>query len=98
VFPMLFIGGAAGMALHTIIPGIPAGFAVPAAMAAVPGAAVAIPFSLIAIVAFAVTLGPANVAPIGIAVLTSYLLVVGTGLAGQAQAHNDEGEPADRRD
>jgi chloride channel protein, CIC family len=98
VFPMLFIGGAAGMALHTIVPGIPAGLAVPAAMAAVPGAAVAIPFSLIAIVAFAVTLGPANVAPIGIAVLTSYLLVVGTGLAGEAQAHDAEGAPTDRRD
>jgi H+/Cl- antiporter ClcA len=83
IFPMLFIGGTAGMALHAIIPGIPAGLAVPAAMAAVPGAAVAIPFSLIAIIAFAVTLGPANVAPVGIAVLTSYLLVVGTGLAGQ---------------
>jgi H+/Cl- antiporter ClcA len=98
VFPMLFIGGATGMALHTIIPGIPAGLAVPAAMAAVPGAAVAIPFSLIAIVAFAVNLGPANVAPIGIAVLTSYLLVVGTGLAGEAQAHDDEGETTDRCD
>ena len=98
VFPMLFIGGAAGMALHTIIPGIPAGLAVPAAMAAVPGAAVAIPFSLIAIVAFAVTLSPANVAPIGIAVLTSYLLVVGTGLAGEAQAHDDQRATTDRRD
>lgn len=98
VFPMLFIGGAAGMALHAIIPGIPAGLAVPAAMAAVPGAAVAIPFSLIAIVAFAVTVGPAEVAPIGIAVLTSYLLVVGTGLAGQAQAHDDERATTDRRD
>lgn len=98
VFPMLFIGGAAGMALHTIIPGIPAGLAVPAAMAAVPGAAVAIPFSLIAIVAFAVTVGPANVAPIGVAVLTSYLLVVGTGLAGEAQAHDDQRATTDRRD
>jgi H+/Cl- antiporter ClcA len=98
VFPMLFIGGAVGMALHTIIPGIPAGLAVPAAMAAVPGAAVAIPFSLIAIVAFADTIGPADVAPIGIAVLTSYLLVVGTGLAGEAQAHDDEGATTDRRD
>jgi H+/Cl- antiporter ClcA len=98
VFPTLFIGGAAGMALHTIIPGIPAGLAVPAAMAAMPGAVVAIPFSLIAIVAFAVTLGPADVAPIGIAVLTSYLLVVGTGLAGEAQAHDDEGATTDRRD
>jgi H+/Cl- antiporter ClcA len=85
VFPMLFIGGTAGMALHAIIPGIPAGLAVPAAMAAVPGAAIAIPFSLIAIVAFAVTVSPAEIAPIAIAVLTSYLLVVGTGLAARQQ-------------
>ncbi|HYI36896.1 MAG TPA: chloride channel protein [Thermoleophilaceae bacterium] len=83
IFPMLFLGGTLGMAIHVIIPGIPVGLAVPAAMAAVPGAAVAIPFSLIAIVAFAVTVDAANVAPIGIAVLTSYLLVIGTGLAGQ---------------
>src|SRR3954452_9641144 len=86
VFPMLFIGGTAGMALHAIIPGIPAGLAVPAAMAAVPGAAVAIPFSLIAIVAFCVTIGAADVAPVGVAVLTSYLLVTGSGLVRQAQA------------
>src|SRR4051794_20269438 len=91
IFPMLFIGGTTGMALHAIIPGIPVGLAVPAAMAAVPGAAVAIPFSLIAIIGFAVTVDAANIAPIGIAVLTSYLLVVGTGLAGQAQAKDDEG-------
>ena len=84
VFPMLFLGGTLGVAIHLIIPGIPVGLAVPAAMAAVPGAAVAIPFSLIAIVAFAVTVDAANVAPIGIAVLTSYLLVMGTGLAGQS--------------
>ena len=86
IFPMLFIGGTLGMTLHAIIPGIPVGLAVPAAMAAVPGAAVAIPFSLIAIVAFAVTVDAANVAPIGIAVLTSYLLVIGTGLAGRARS------------
>ena len=90
IFPMLFIGGTAGMALHAIIPGIPAGLAVPAAMAAVPGAAVAIPFSLIAIIAFAVTIDAANVAPVGIAVLTSYLLVVGTGLAGQGKGTTSE--------
>ena len=83
VFPMLFIGGTVGVALHVAIPGLPAGLAVPAAMAAVPGAAIAIPFSLIAIVAFAVTVSAASIAPIGIAVLTSYLLVVGTGLAGR---------------
>ena len=83
---MLFLGGTLGMTLHAIIPGIPVGLAVPAAMAAVPGAAVAIPFSLIAIVAFAVTVDAANVAPIGIAVLTSYLLVIGTGLAGRERS------------
>jgi H+/Cl- antiporter ClcA len=98
VFPMLFIGGAVGMALHTIIPGIPAGLGVPGGMVGVAGSGVGGPFSLIAIVAFADTIGPADVAPIGIAVLTSYLLVVGTGLAGEAQAHDDEGATTDRRD
>jgi chloride channel protein, CIC family len=86
VFPMLFLGGTLGMVIHVVIPGVPLGLAVPAAMAAVPGAAVAIPFSLIAIVAFAVTVDAANVAPIGIAVLTSYLVVVGTGLATGGQS------------
>jgi H+/Cl- antiporter ClcA len=90
---MLFIGGTAGMALHAAIPGIPAGLAVPAAMAAVPGAAIAIPFSLIAIVAFAVTVSAASIAPIGIAVLTSYLLVVGTGLVGQQSEAKAEHAP-----
>ena len=97
IFPMIFIGGTAGMAVHAVIPDIPVALAVTCGMAAVPGAAVALPFTIIAIVAFAATVGPANIAPIGIAVLTSYLIIGGLGITGRAHAGPAEA-PADSDD
>jgi H+/Cl- antiporter ClcA len=94
IFPMIFIGGTAGVALHEAIPELPLALTVSCAMAAVPGAVAAIPFSLIAIVGFSATIGPSEVAPVGIAVLTAYLLVAGMGLA---EKRRDEPGPGDGR-
>ena len=75
VFPILFIGGAAGVLVHAIFPDIPAALAVAAMIAAVPGATISAPVSFILIGVGGVALGTAAIAPIGIAVITAYLAI-----------------------
>ncbi len=79
VFPMLFIGGTAGIAAHVLIPGLPEALAFTTMFAALPGALVAAPFSLILLGALTTQIGTLQTAPIAIAVLTAYLAVSGTG-------------------
>ncbi len=78
-FPMLFIGGTAGVAVHQLIPGLPMGLAFTTLFAAIPGALVASPFSLILLAALTTQLGTLQTAPIAVAVLTAYLAVSGSG-------------------
>ena len=76
---MLFIGGTAGTAAHLLIPGLPEGLAFTAMFAALPGSLVAAPFSLIVLGALTTQIGTLQIAPVAIAVLTSYLAVSGSG-------------------
>ena len=80
VFPMLFIGGTAGIAAHLLIPGLPEALAFTTMFAALPGSLVAAPFSLILLGALTTQIGTLQTAPIAIAVLTAYLAVSGTGV------------------
>ena len=75
VFPILFIGGAAGIVVHLLLPDIPVALAVGAMIAAVPGAIIGAPVSFILIAVGGVGLGVTAVAPIGIAVITAHLTV-----------------------
>jgi H+/Cl- antiporter ClcA len=75
VFPILFIGGTAGALVHAIFPDIPASLAMASMIAAVPGATISAPVSFILIGVGGVALGPAGVAPVGIAVITAYLAI-----------------------
>ena len=75
VFPILFIGGTAGLIVNSVIPEVPAGLAVACMMAAVPGAIIAAPVSFVLIGVGTVGLGVAAIAPIGIAVITAYITV-----------------------
>ncbi len=75
VFPILFIGGAAGIVVNGLIPDIPIALAVGAMIAAVPGAIIGAPVSFILIAVGGVGLGVAAIAPIGIAVITAHLTV-----------------------
>lgn len=75
VFPILFIGGAAGIVVHGLLPDIPIALAVAAMIAAVPGAIIGAPVSFILIAVGGVGLGVTAVAPIGIAVITAHLTV-----------------------
>ena len=76
---MLFIGGTAGMAAHVLIPGLPEGLAFTAMFAALPAAVVRAPFSLILLGAITTQIGTLQIAPVTVAVLTSYLAVSGSG-------------------
>jgi H+/Cl- antiporter ClcA len=75
VFPILFIGGAAGIVVNGLIPDIPIALAVGAMIAAVPGAIIGAPVSFILIAVGGVGLGVGAIAPIGIAVITAHLTV-----------------------
>ena len=77
IFPALFIGGTAGVAVHEIFPGVPLGLAFTCLFAAVPGSAVAAPFSFVLLAAFMTQIGALQTAPIMIAVVTALLTVEG---------------------
>ena len=76
----LFIGGTAGIAAHLLIPGLPEGLAFATMFAAILGALVAAPFSLVVLAALTTQIGTLQLAPVVIAVLTSYLAVSGSGV------------------
>jgi H+/Cl- antiporter ClcA len=75
VFPMIFIGGTAGVIIHLIFPSIPIALAVSAMMAAVPGSFLRAPVSLTLLAALSVGLGPETTAPVVVSVITAYLLL-----------------------
>ncbi len=75
VFPMIFIGGTAGVIVHLLFPEIPFALAVSCMLAAVPGSYLRAPISMTFIAVGAVALDARTAAPVAVAVLTSYLLV-----------------------
>ena len=77
VFPILFVGGTAGILVHLVFPWIPAPLAVAGMVAAVPGAVLGSPVSFILLGAFTVGLGLEGIVPVGIAVINSHLAVWG---------------------
>jgi H+/Cl- antiporter ClcA len=77
VFPALFIGGAAGVAVHVAIPSLPLGLTFVCMLAAVPGGVVAAPFSMVLLAGFMTQVGALNTAPALVAVITSFLAVEG---------------------
>ena len=75
VFPLIFMGGTAGVIVSLVFPEIPYALAVSCMLAAVPGSYLRAPVSMALIAAIAMSLGPEAIAPVGVAVATSYLLV-----------------------
>ncbi len=82
VMPSLFIGGAAGLAIHVLIPEIPIALAFSAMLVAVPGVSVGAPFSMVLLVVLTAGAGPVNATVAGVAVVTAYTLTVGMGWFG----------------
>ncbi len=77
IFPALFIGGADGVAVHEVVPGVPLGLAFTCLFAAVPGALVSAPFAAVLLAAFVTQVGALQTAPILIAVVTAFLAIAG---------------------
>lgn len=77
IFPSLFVGGTAGVALHLAIPSLPLGLTFTCMLAAVVGGFVSAPFAMVLFAVFATQVGALNATPILIAVITSFLAVEG---------------------
>jgi H+/Cl- antiporter ClcA len=82
VMPALFIGGTAGLAVHTLIPEIPITLAFSCMLVAIPGISVGAPFTMIFLAALTVGVGAVETAPAGVAVLTAYTATAGMGWFG----------------
>jgi H+/Cl- antiporter ClcA len=77
IFPSLFIGGTAGIAVHQAIASVPLGLSFTCLFAAVVGALVAAPFAMALAAAFMTQVGALQTAPILIAVVTAFLAMEG---------------------
>lgn len=77
IFPVLFLGGTAGVIVNQVLPEVPVGLAFTCMLAAVPAAVVSAPFSLVLLVALLTQVGALQTAPILIAVGTASLIVAG---------------------
>ncbi|MCE0764412.1 chloride channel protein [Pseudonocardia kujensis] len=97
IFPSLFIGGAAGIVVHQVIPGVPLGLAFSCLLAAVPGALVAAPFAMVLMAAFLTQVGALQTAPVLIAVVTAFLAMEGVKflLVSRAQARGSPARPTE---
>ncbi|MGO9082847.1 MAG: chloride channel protein [Streptosporangiaceae bacterium] len=95
IFPSLFIGGAAGVLVHQVIPGVPLGLAFTCMLAAVPGALATAPFAMVLMAAFLTQVGALQTAPILIAVVTAFLTMEGVKylLASRKQARAAAAKP-----
>ncbi len=82
VMPTLFIGGAAGLAVHALFPEIPIALAFSCMLVAVPGVSIGAPFSMVFLAALTVGVGAVETAPAAVAVLTAYTLHSGLGWFG----------------
>jgi H+/Cl- antiporter ClcA len=79
IFPMLFAGGAIGLAVHTAFPDVPIAIALSCVMAATPAAFANLPISMLVIVLVLVGGGPVA-APAAIAVVVAFSATYGLGL------------------
>jgi H+/Cl- antiporter ClcA len=83
IFPLLFVGGAAGTAVNLLFPQVPLALAVACMMAAVPGALLPVPLALSVIVILIVGLPATESIPVFIAAIVAYFIPHGLGLLGQ---------------
>jgi len=73
VFPALFIGGTAGVAVNMLIPDIPLGLAFTCMLASVIGALVSAPFTMVMLTALLTQVGALQTAPVLLAVISAFL-------------------------
>jgi H+/Cl- antiporter ClcA len=98
IFPLLFVGGAAGTAINLLFPGVPLSLAVACMMSAVPGALLPVLLSLSVIVLLIVGLPTTESIPVFIAAIVAYFITHGLGLLGQGASKEQiqaEKQPAE---
>lgn len=83
IFPLLFVGGTAGVVINLLFPTIPQALCITCMMAAVPGAILPIPLTLSVIVMLIAGVPPTEVIPVVVAALASFFITNGLGLIGQ---------------
>ncbi len=76
IFPVLFLGGTAGVLVNQLLPDIPLGLAFASMLAAVAGAAVSAPFTMVLLAALLTQVGALHTAPILIAVGTAQVVLL----------------------
>lgn len=76
IFPVLFLGGTAGVLINALMPGIPLGLAFASMLAAVAGAAISAPFTMVLLAALLTQIGALHTAPVLIAVATAQVAVM----------------------
>lgn len=76
IFPIIFLGGTAGVLVNQMFPEVPLGLAFTCMLAAVPGAVVSAPLSMVLLAALLTQIGAVQTAPILIAVGTAYVAIV----------------------
>lgn len=74
IFPMFFIGGTVGVAIHALIPDIPLGLAVGATMAALGAAVALLPLSMAVITAIMIQSGLEAFGAVALASITAYAI------------------------
>jgi H+/Cl- antiporter ClcA len=80
IFPLFFVGGAAGTAVNLIFPGIPLGLAVGCTMAALTAAALPAPFMITIVVLLVVGIPATEAIPIILAAVGAHALTFGLGI------------------
>lgn len=75
IFPVLFLGGTAGVIVSLLAPEVPLGLAFTCLLAAVPGSIVPAPFSMVLLTALLAQIGALQTTPVLIAVGVSYVTV-----------------------
>jgi H+/Cl- antiporter ClcA len=96
IFPSLFIGGTAGIVVHEAIPAVPLGLAFSCLLPAVLGTLAAAPFAMVLMAAFLTRVGPLEISPILIAVVTAFLAVEGVKLLTDHLGRSPKAPPPDR--
>lgn len=80
VFPLLFIGGAAGTVISKWLTWVPWGLSFSCMFAAVPGSFLPMPLTLIFLAGFSISINAVQLAPVALALLTSFCLQAGLGM------------------
>ncbi|NJN83565.1 MAG: chloride channel protein [Caldilineaceae bacterium] len=93
IFPLLFVGGTAGVVINLLFPAVPLALAVGCMMAAVPGGLLPVPLALSVIVLVLAGIPATEAIPIPIAALTAFMVTYGILGLGDRKAESGPDEP-----